>query len=69
MKKILYTAVVAAMLSACTADLEDKQVAVESNPINAKILNGSSGCVGGSIIVRFEPSAESRLAECAEDIP
>ena len=65
MKKILYVAVVAAMLSACTADLEDKQVVVESNPINAKILNGSSGCVGGSIIVRFEPSAESRLAECA----
>ena len=65
MKKILYTAVVVAMLSACTADLEDKQVAVESNPINAKILNGSSGCVGGSIIVRFTPSAESRLAECA----
>ncbi len=65
MKKILYTAVVVAMLSACTADLEDKQVAIESNPINAKILNGSSGCVGGSIIVRFEPSAESRLAECA----
>ena len=65
MKKILYVVVVAAMLSACTADLENKQVAIESNPISAKILNGSSGCVGGSIIVRFEPSAESRLAESA----
>ena len=65
MKKILYVAVVAAMLSACTADLEDKQVAIDSNPISAKILNGSSGCVGGSIVVRFTPSAESRLAECA----
>ena len=65
MKKILCVAVAAAMLSACTADLEDKQVAMESNPANAKIVNGSGGCVGGSIIVRFEPSAESRLAECA----
>ena len=65
MKKILYIAVAAAMLSACTADLEDKQVAVENNPISSKIINGSGGCVGGSIIVRFEPSAESRLAECA----
>ena len=65
MKKFLYIAVVVTLLSACTADLEDKQVAIENNPINAKILNGSNGCVGGSIIVRFEPSAESRLAECA----
>ena len=65
MKKILYVAVVAAMLSACTADLEDKQVAVENTPASEKILNGAGGCVGGSIIVRFTPSAESRLAECA----
>ena len=65
MKKILYIAFAAALLSACTADLEDKHVAIESNPIDAKIVNGSNGCVGGSIIVRFTPSAESRLAECA----
>ena len=65
MKKILYVAVAVAMLSACTADLEDKQVAMESNPVSEKILNGSGGCVGGSIIVRFEPSAESRLVEYA----
>ena len=65
MKKILYVAVAAAMLSACTADLEDKQVAVENTPASEKILNGAGGCVGGSIIVRFTPSAESRLAECA----
>ena len=65
MKKILYVAVVAAMLSACTADLEDKQVTVENTPASEKILNGAGGCVGGSIIVRFTPSAESRLAECA----
>ena len=65
MKKILYVAVVAAMLSACTADLEDKQIAIDGNTASEKILNGAGGCVGGTIIVRFEPSAESRLAECA----
>ncbi len=37
----------------------------DSNPVSAKILNGSRGCVKGSIIVRFNPSAESRLGECA----
>lgn len=65
MKKILYILSAVALFSACTADLEDQQVVVESNPANAKILNTSTNCVGGSIIVRFEPSAESRLAECA----
>ena len=66
MKKILYMAVVAAMLSACTADFEDKQVSVaEGDPIAAKILNDAGGCVSGSIIVRFTPSAESRLSMCA----
>ena len=65
MKKILYILSAVAMFSACTADLEDQQVAIESNPANAKILNTSTNCVGGSIIVRFNPSAESRLAECA----
>ena len=65
MKKIIYLAIVAACLSACTADVEDQQVAVENNPVSAKILNGSTNCVGGSIIVRFTPKAESRLVECA----
>ena len=65
MKKILYILSAVALFSACTADLEDQQVVVESNPANAKILNTSTNCVGGSIIVRFNPSAESRLAECA----
>ena len=66
MKKLLYVFAVAAILSACTADLEDQQVSVENaRPISAKILNKSTNCVGGTILVRFEPSAESRLAECA----
>lgn len=66
MKKLIYTFAIVALLSACTADLEDKQVVVaDSTPVSAKILNGSRGCVKGSIIVRFNPSAESRLGECA----
>ena len=66
MKKLVYVFAAVALLSACTADLEDKQVSVaEGDPIAAKILNGASGCVGGSIVVRFAPSAESRLAMCA----
>ncbi len=65
MKKVLYILSAVALFSACTADLEDKQVAIESNPANAKILNTSTNCVRGSIIVRFNPSAESRLAKCA----
>ena len=66
MKKLIYTFAIVVLLSACTADLEDKQVVVaDSNPVSAKILNGSRGCVKGSIIVRFNPSAESRLGECA----
>lgn len=66
MKKLIYTFAIVALLSACTADLEDRQVVVaDSNPVSAKILNGSRGCVKGSIIVRFNPSAESRLGECA----
>ena len=66
MKKLLYTFAFVALLSACTADLEEQQVAIaENNSVEAKILNDSNGCVEGAIIVRFVPSAESRLAECA----
>lgn len=65
MKKFLYILAIAAILSACTADLEDQHIAVDDSPTNAKILNSSNGCIGGAIIVRFNPSAESRLAECA----
>ncbi len=65
MKKILYILSAVVLFSACTADLENQQVLVDSNLANAKILNSSTDCVKGSIIVRFEPSAESRLADCA----
>ena len=65
MKKFLYIAAISVLLSACTADLEDKQVSIDGGSVSSKILNGSNGCVEGAIIVRFTPSVESRLAECA----
>ena len=65
MKKFIYAFAVAALLSGCVADLEDKQVVVGDGGVETKIVNGSGGCEGGTIIVRFAPSAESRLAECA----
>ena len=52
------------MLAACTADLEDVNVSGTSN-LSDKIVNESTDCSKGTILVRFTPSAESRLAECA----
>ena len=52
------------MLVACTADFED--VKVSNTPtLSDKIINGSTDCNKGTLLVRFTPSAESRLAECA----
>ena len=52
------------MLVACTADFEE--VSVSNSPtLSDKIVNGSTDCSKGKILVRFTPSAESRLAECA----
>ncbi|MBR2443120.1 MAG: peptidase S8, partial [Rikenellaceae bacterium] len=64
MKKLLYIAV-AVLSVACTADFEEQIVAVADTSVNTKIINSSTGCVEGSIVVRFNTSAESRLAECA----
>ena len=65
MKKFLYIAAISVLLSACTADFEDRNIAVGGDDFAQKIINGSEGCVRGSMLVRFETSAESRLAECA----
>lgn len=66
MNKILYSILLSVLLLSCTADLEDKKALVNDGDIaNAKILNGSNGCIKGKVIVRFDASAESRLAECA----
>ncbi|MBQ5647671.1 MAG: S8 family serine peptidase [Alistipes sp.] len=65
MRKFIYFAV-AALLAACTADLENQTISTtDSNNIGGKILNTSRNCVGGTLIVRFNAAAESRLAECA----
>ncbi len=65
MKKFLYIAAISVLLSACTADLEDRDLTVGEQNFTQKIVNGSDGCVRGAMLVRFETSAESRLAECA----
>jgi len=64
MKKFIYIAVVA-LLAACTADLEEQTISVTDNNIGGKILNTSCNCVGGTLMVRFDTTAESRLAEGA----
>ena len=64
MKKFIYIAVVA-LLAACTADLEEQTISVTDNNIGGKILNTSCNCVGGTLMVRFDTTAESRLAESA----
>ena len=63
MKRFIYAAF-AVVLAACTADLEDVKVA-EPASVSDKILNSSTDCVKGTILVRFGESAESRLAKCA----
>ena len=64
MKKLIYFAIVA-LLAACTADLENQTISTTDNGVGGKILNTSRNCVGGTLIVRFNAAAESRLAECA----
>ena len=65
MKKIFNIFFVAFLLSACTADLEEQRVGAGNTTTDNKVVNGSTGAVGGSILVRFDVAAESRLAECA----
>ena len=64
MQKIVYSIFAALALAACTADFDGCDKVVENNP-NDKILNSSTDCVEGTILVCFNSSAESRLAKCA----
>ena len=64
MKRVIYSIVAAMILAACTADFDGREAVVEVAS-NDKIVNSSTDCVEGSIMVRFNPSAESRLAGCA----
>lgn len=53
------------MLSACVADLENQDIQVNTDATSNKISNSSEEAIKGTILVRFNPSAESRLAQCA----
>lgn len=64
MKKYIY-GIILLLAGACTADLEDTVVASEKTDVTNKIINASTNAVSGEVLVRFEPAAESRLAECA----
>lgn len=60
-----YIVALSTLLSSCTADLEEQRISTTENSTSEKIVNGSEGCIQGGIIVKFNTSAESRLAECA----
>ena len=64
MKKYIY-GVILLLAGACTADLENTVVASGESDAANKIINTSTLAVSGEMLVRFEPAAESRLAECA----
>lgn len=65
MKRLIYAVLLAVFAVGCTADLEDKSVTVAEGDSHAKIVNGSTGSVRGTMLVRFAPSAEKRLEACA----
>lgn len=65
MKRLAYIVFGALLAVGCTADLEDKNIMKGENSLSEKILNDSQDCVSGSILVRFDAVAESRLAKCA----
>lgn len=64
MKNFVYIVLGALLFVGCTADLKDQTVQTNGATID-KILNSSEGAVKGSILVRFNESADSRLAKCA----
>ena len=64
MKRLLY-ALLALLFVGCVADFDDKSITIEGKPSSEKIVNGSDGAQKGVLLVRFDASAESRLAQCA----
>ena len=65
MKRVIYTLFIAVLFCGCTADLEEQSVATDNSSHSDKIINSSQESTRGTILVRFNASAESRLAECA----
>lgn len=61
--RYLHTMLAAALMFAgCTADFNEQVLVDNSADTSDKILNSSTKAIAGSIIVRFTPEAESRLA-------
>ena len=66
MKRLIYTIAVAVLLTGCIADLEEQHIGSgEGANLSDKIVNSAENSVKGEILVRFNATAESRLAECA----
>lgn len=64
MKKLIYGLFLLSVV-ACTTDMENAVVAPTHQDASNKIINSSTRAQEGEIMIRFAPSAESRLAECA----
>lgn len=62
MRKFAYIVLGAVLLAGCTADMEEQTVSLKGE-LSEKILNESRGCIEGTLLVRFNAEAESRLAE------
>ena len=65
MKRFVYIVFGALLFAGCTADLKDQTVQTNDATFADKVLNSSDGAAKGSILVRFNQSADSRLAKCA----
>ena len=65
MKKIIWGLLLLSVV-ACTADIEDLGVvSTDTENASEKIINHSTKAQSGELMIRFEQTAESRLAECA----
>ena len=62
MRSFIYIIICASLLVGCTRDLTDQPISESATTTSDKILNEAEGAIKGSIIVRFAPNAESRLA-------
>ncbi len=65
MRAFIYIILGTFLLVGCTADVDNQTIANGEVTTSDKILNSSQNAVQGTILVRFNATAESRLAECA----
>ena len=62
MRDFIYIVIGALLLVGCTRDLTDQTISEGTTTTSDKILNDTEDAIQGSILVRFVPNAESRLA-------